>query len=125
MLLAVPLLARGINALALGEAEAFHLGLPVQRIKGMAIVLVALAVGASVAAAGVIGFIGIVVPHLLRLMIGPDHQLLLPLSGIAGGALLIAADMVARLAVSPAELPIGIITAAIGAPGCLSHESGS
>ena len=116
LLLAVPLLARGMNALALGEAEAFHLGLPVQRIKGMAIVLVALAVGASVAAAGVIGFVGIVVPHLLRLMIGPDHRLLLPLSGIAGGTLLIAADMVARLAVSPAELPIGIITAAIGAP---------
>ena len=116
LLLAVPLLARGLNALALGEAEAFHLGLPVQRIKGMAIVLVALAVGASVAAAGVIGFVGIVVPHLLRLMIGPDHRLLLPLSGIAGGALLIGADMIARLAVAPAELPIGIITAAIGAP---------
>jgi iron complex transport system permease protein len=116
LLLAVPLLARGMNALALGEAEAFHLGLPVQRIKAMAIVLVALAVGASIAAAGVIGFVGIVVPHLLRLLIGPDHKLLLPLSAIAGGALLIGADMVARLAVAPAELPIGIITAAIGAP---------
>ncbi len=116
LLLAVPLLARGMNALALGEAEAFHLGLPVQRIKGMAILLVALAVGASVAAAGVIGFIGIVVPHLLRLVIGSDHRLLLPLSAVAGGVLLIGADMIARLAVSPAELPIGIITAAIGAP---------
>jgi iron complex transport system permease protein len=116
LLLAVPLLARGMNALALGEAEAFHLGLPVQRIKGMAILLVALAVGASVASAGVIGFVGIVVPHLLRLVVGPDHRLLLPLSALAGGALLIGADMIARLAVSPAELPIGIITAAIGAP---------
>ncbi len=116
LLLAVPLLARGMNALALGEAEAFHLGLPVQRIKGLAILLVALAVGASVASAGVIGFVGIVVPHLLRLVVGPDHRLLLPLSALAGGALLIGADMIARLAVAPAELPIGIITAATGAP---------
>jgi iron complex transport system permease protein len=116
LLLAVPLLGRGMNALALGEAEAFHLGLPVQRIKALAIVLVALAVGASVAAAGIIGFVGIVVPHLLRLMIGPDHRLLLPLSAIAGAALLVGADIIARLVVAPAELPIGIITAAIGAP---------
>lgn len=116
LLVAVPLLARGLNALALGEAEAFYLGLPVQRIKGLAILLVALAVGASVAAAGVIGFIGIVVPHLLRLLVGSDHRLLLPLSAMAGGALLIGADMIARLVVAPAELPIGIITAAIGAP---------
>jgi iron complex transport system permease protein len=116
LLVAVPLLARGLNALALGEAEAFYLGLPVQRIKGLTILLVALAVGASVAAAGVIGFVGIVVPHLLRLLVGPDHRLLLPLSAIAGGALLIGADMIARLVVAPAELPIGIITAAIGAP---------
>ncbi len=116
LLCTVPLLARGMNALALGEAEAFHLGLPVQRIKALAIVLVALAVGASVAAAGIIGFVGIVVPHLLRLLIGPDHRMLLPLSAVAGGALLIGADIIARLSVAPAELPIGIITAAIGAP---------
>jgi iron complex transport system permease protein len=116
LLLAVPLLARGMNALALGEAEAFYLGMPVQRIKAMAILLVALAVGASVAAAGVIGFVGIVVPHLLRLLVGPDHKMLLPLSAIAGGALLTGADMIARLVVAPAELPIGIITAAVGAP---------
>ena len=116
LLLAMPLLARGLNGLMLGEAEAYHLGIPVQRIKALAILLVALAVGASVASAGLIGFIGIVVPHLIRLSVGPDHRLLLPLSALGGAILLVAADIVARLIVAPAELPIGIVTAAIGAP---------
>jgi iron complex transport system permease protein len=116
LLLLVPLLARGLNALMLGEAEAYHLGLPVQRIKALAILLVALAVGASVATAGVIGFVGIVVPHLIRLVIGPDHRMLLPLSALGGAMLLAGADIVARLIVAPAELPLGIVTAAIGAP---------
>ena len=116
LLLAAPLLGRGLNALMLGEAEAYHLGLPVQRIKALAILLVALAVGASVATAGVIGFVGIVVPHLVRLAVGADHRALLPLSALGGAALLVAADTVARLVVAPAELPIGIVTAALGAP---------
>ncbi|MGN6096544.1 MAG: FecCD family ABC transporter permease [Bosea sp. (in: a-proteobacteria)] len=116
LLLAMPLLARGLNGLMLGEAEAYHLGIPVQRIKALAILLVALADGASVASAGLIGFIGIVVPHLIRLSVGPDHRLLLPLSALGGAILLVAADIVARLIVAPAELPIGIVTAAIGAP---------
>lgn len=116
LLVAVPLLARGLNGLMLGEAEAYHLGIPVQRIKALAILLVALAVGASVATAGLIGFVGIVVPHLIRLAIGPDHRLLLPLSALGGATLLVGADIVARLIVAPAELPIGIVTAAIGAP---------
>lgn len=116
LLLATPFLARGLNALALGEAEAFHLGIAVQRLKAIVVVLVALAVGASVAAAGAIGFVGIVVPHLLRLIVGPDHRVLLPLSALAGAALLTAADLVARLVVAPAELPIGILTALLGAP---------
>lgn len=116
LLAALPLLARGLNGLMLGEAEAYHLGIPVQRIKALAILLVALAVGASVATAGMIGFVGIVVPHLIRLAIGPDHRLLLPLSALGGAMLLVGADAVARLVVAPAELPIGIVTAAIGAP---------
>ncbi len=115
-LLAMPFLARGLNALALGEAEAFHLGVPVQRVKALAILLVAVAVGASVAASGMIGFVGIVVPHVLRLMAGADHRMLLPASALLGAALLVAADTVARTVAAPAELPIGIITAAIGAP---------
>lgn len=116
LLAAMPFLARGLNGLMLGEAEAYHLGIPIQRIKAFAILLVALAVGASVASAGMIGFVGIVVPHLIRLALGPDHRLLLPLSALGGAMLLVSADIVARLVVLPAELPIGIVTAAIGAP---------
>lgn len=115
-LLAGRVLARGLNALTLGEAEAFHLGLEVQRLKFLAIVLVAGAVGASVAAAGIIGFVGIIVPHLLRLAVGADHRFLLPGSALLGAALLVLADALARTVAAPAELPIGIITAAIGAP---------
>lgn len=116
VLVAVPFLGRGLNALVLGEAEAFHLGIPVERLKRTAILLVAVAVGASVAAAGVIGFIGLVVPHALRLLIGPEHRRLLPASALLGGALLVLADVAARLVVVPAELPIGIVTALVGAP---------
>ncbi|MCV9961463.1 iron ABC transporter permease [Pararhizobium sp. BT-229] len=112
----VPFLARGLNALTLGEAAAFHMGIPVQRLKNIAIVSVAASTGASVAVSGGIGFVGIVVPHVLRLIIGPDHRYLLPASALLGGTLLIFADMIARTIVPPAELPIGIITAFAGAP---------
>lgn len=115
-LAAAPFLARALNALALGEATAHHLGVPVQRFKNIAIVAVAAATGASVAVSGGIGFVGIVVPHLLRLLIGPDHRYLLPASALLGASLLLLADAVSRTIVSPAELPIGIVTAAVGAP---------
>ncbi|MFK3667532.1 FecCD family ABC transporter permease [Ochrobactrum teleogrylli] len=116
VLIAAPMLARGLNALALGEAAAGHLGIQVQRIKNVAIVTVAAATGATVAVAGGIGFIGIVVPHMLRLSIGPDHRYLLPASALLGAILLLLADAVSRTIVAPAELPIGIITAMCGAP---------
>ncbi len=112
----MPFLARGLNALALGEATAAHLGVPVQRLKYAAILSVSGAVGAAVAVSGGIGFVGIVVPHLLRLLIGPDNRYLLPGSALLGAALLLLADAVARTVAMPAELPIGIITAAIGGP---------
>lgn len=115
-LAAMPFLARGLNALALGEAAAGHLGVSVQRLKYVAIVAVSAAVGASVAVSGGIGFVGIVVPHLLRLVIGPDNRFLLPASALLGAAALLAADAVSRTVVSPAELPIGIVTAAVGGP---------
>lgn len=115
-LAATPFLARGLNAITLGEAAAFHMGIPIQRLKNIAILSVAAATGASVAVSGGIGFLGIVVPHLLRLVIGPDHRYLLPASALLGGTMLIFADMFARTIVSPAELPIGIITAFVGAP---------
>ena len=111
-----PLLARGLNAMALGEGVARHLGVPVEGVKRGAILIVAAMTGASVAVSGGIGFVGIVVPHILRLAIGPDHRSLLPTAALFGAALLIAADTVSRLVVSPAELPIGIIMALIGAP---------
>jgi len=115
-LLVVPFLSRGLNAITLGEAAAFHMGVKVQRLKYTAVVAVAGAVGASVAVSGGVGFVGIVVPHLLRIVIGPDHRYLLPASALLGGVLLLGADMLARTTVAPAELPIGIITALAGAP---------
>lgn len=115
-LFVAPFLARGLNALALGEASAFHLGIPVERLKRIAIASVAAATGASVAVSGGIGFIGIIAPHLLRMTMGPDHRSLLPASALLGGTLLVAADAFARTVVAPAELPIGILTAAAGGP---------
>ena len=97
-------------------AVAHHLGIPVERLKTIAIVAVAAATGASVAVSGGIGFVGIVVPHLLRLVIGPDHKYLLPASALLGAAFLLFADTVSRIIVAPAELPIGIVTAAVGGP---------
>lgn len=111
-----PFLARGLNALALGEATAMHMGVPVQRLKYVAIAAVAAATGAAVAVSGGIGFVGIVVPHLLRIAIGPDNRFLLPASALLGAALLLLADAVSRTIVAPAELPIGIVTAVAGAP---------
>ncbi|HET9902100.1 MAG TPA: iron chelate uptake ABC transporter family permease subunit [Xanthobacteraceae bacterium] len=113
---ALPFFSRGLDVLALGEAEAFHMGIEVQRLKRWAVVSVAAAVGASVAFSGVVGFIGIVVPHLVRLAAGPGHRLVLPGSLLLGAALLLAADTVARIVAAPAELPIGIVTALVGAP---------
>ncbi|MGE8361131.1 FecCD family ABC transporter permease [Pseudomonas sp.] len=112
----LPRRARALNALLLGESEARHLGFAVERVKRELVFCTALGVGAAVAAAGMIGFIGLVVPHLVRLMVGPDHRVLLPASALAGASLLLFSDLAARLVLAPAELPIGIVTALIGAP---------
>jgi len=112
----LPRRARALNALLLGESEARHLGFAVERLKAELIFCTALGVGAAVAAAGMIGFVGLLVPHLVRLLVGPDHRLLLPASALAGGALLLFADLLARLLLAPAELPLGIVTALLGAP---------
>lgn len=116
LILAVPLLVRPLNGLLLGEAEAFHLGIDVEKSKRIAIIVTALAVGAAVAVAGIVGFVGLVVPHLVRLITGPDHRIILPAGALLGASLVILADVVARMAVRPAELPLGIVMAAIGAP---------
>ncbi|WP_332060336.1 FecCD family ABC transporter permease [Bartonella sp. CB74] len=115
-LLFSPFLSRALNALTLGEAVASHIGFHIQRVKNIAIFLVALMCGSAVAVSGGIGFIGIVVPHILRQLIGPDHRYLIPCSALLGAALLIFADTFARLIVAPAELPIGIVTALFGSP---------
>jgi iron complex transport system permease protein len=115
-LLGLPRLARGLNLFLLGEAEAGHLGVDVEGLKRRAVTLAALGVGAAVAVTGVIGFVGLVVPHLWRLLLGPDHRALLPGSACLGGALLLAADVVARTVAAPAELPIGVVTALAGGP---------
>ncbi|MFJ2549281.1 FecCD family ABC transporter permease [Pseudomonas sp. NPDC087612] len=112
----LPRRAQALNALLLGESEARHLGIEVEKLKRELVFCTALGVGAAVAAAGLIGFIGLVVPHLVRLLAGPDHRVLLPASLLAGASLLLFADLIARLALAPAELPIGIVTAFIGAP---------
>ncbi len=110
------LLARPLNSLLLGESEAAHLGVAVEAAKRRIVVLAALAVGAAVALTGVIGFVGLVVPHLLRLMAGPDHRILLPGALLLGAALLLFADLLARTLALPAELPIGILTSCVGGP---------
>lgn len=112
----LPCQARALNALLLGESEARHLGVEVERVKRELVLLTALGVGACVAAAGLIGFVGLVVPHLVRLMVGANHRYVLPASMLLGAALLLLADIAARLVVAPAELPLGILTALLGAP---------
>ncbi len=109
-----------LNVLLLGESEARHLGVDVARLKRQLITLVALAVGVAVALSGTIAFVGLVVPHIVRLLIGPDHRFLIPCATLAGAALLVLADALARWVLAPAELPIGVVTAALGAPFFLS-----
>ncbi|GAA1822034.1 iron ABC transporter permease [Nesterenkonia flava] len=110
------LLWRRLDVLALGESAARHTGVHVERLRGLVIVLVALTSAAAVAFAGLIGFIGLVVPHALRLVLGPSHAALLPLSALGGAVLLSVADVVARNVVPYADLPIGIFTALVGGP---------
>ena len=118
--LALPRHGSALNALLLGESEAAHLGLRVGRLKGILVGWIALGVGVSVALAGTIAFVGLVVPHLVRLAIGPDHRYLLPGSALAGAILLLLADTAARLLAPPAEIPVGILTALVGVPFFLS-----
>ncbi len=108
--------ARDLNVLLLGEEEASALGLDVPRLRLIVLVVTALITGAAVAVSGVIGFVGLIVPHAARLVLGPDHRALLPASALGGAAFLIAADTVARLVLQPGELPVGVLTALLGAP---------
>jgi iron complex transport system permease protein len=118
ILLALPL-ARTLNTLALGEEYATQLGVRVNRVRVEVLILGSLLTALAVSLGGLIGFVGLLVPHVLRLILGPDHFRLLPLAAIGGAAFLVIADTVARTAVAPAELPVGILTAFIGGPAFL------
>ncbi|MFE4519728.1 FecCD family ABC transporter permease [Kitasatospora sp. NPDC056783] len=111
-----PLYARRLDLLALGERPARHLGVDVERMRLTLITVVALLTAAAVAVSGIIGFVGLVVPHLLRMLAGPGHRFLLPASALGGALVLVAADLAARTLAEPAELPLGVLTALIGSP---------
>jgi len=110
------LIARHLNVLARGELQAAIVGLPVRQFRYLIFAAAALATALSVTTVGVIGFIGLVVPHLVRLVAGSDHRVVLPASALAGGALLVFADTLARTVMAPRQLPVGALTAAIGVP---------
>jgi iron complex transport system permease protein len=106
-----------LNALALGEEEARHLGIPVERTKRALFVIASVLTGVSVAVAGVIGFVGLVVPHIMRGLVGRDSRILLVASFLGGGTFLVLCDTVARVLIAPVELPVGVVTGLLG--GCL------
>lgn len=107
---------KALNAMMLGEKDAEHLGIPVERIKKQIVVLTALMVGACVAFSGTIGFVGLIVPYILRLIFKSNYQIILPLSAVIGSILLLVADTFSRTIVAPSEIPIGVLTAFMGAP---------
>ena len=110
------LFRRMLDVMAVGDVEAATLGISPSRVRLVLISVATLGTAAVVSVSGLIGFVGIVIPHAVRMVIGPGHRLLLPVSLLVGAAFLVLADVVARTAMSPAELPIGVVTAAIGAP---------
>jgi len=120
VLLALPQYASALNALLLGESEARHLGIDVDSAKISLIAWVAVGVGTSVALVGTIAFVGLIVPHIVRMAVGPDHRVLLPASALAGAILLVVADTLSRIVLAPTELPVGIITAIVGVPFFIS-----
>ncbi|MCD9198954.1 iron ABC transporter permease [Aeromicrobium wangtongii] len=110
------LMARKLDVLSLGDRAARHVGIDVERLRLVAIVLVALLTAAAVAFAGIIAFVGLVVPHLMRMILGPGHRVLVPASALAGAVLLLGADLIARTAMAYADLPIGMLTSLVGGP---------
>lgn len=108
--------ARELNALLLGEEPAQHLGVEVEQVKLRLLIAAALITGACVSVGGLIGFVGLVIPHIVRMLFGPDHRILLPAAALFGAAFLLIADLLARVILAPGELPVGIITALVGGP---------
>lgn len=114
--LAVVLMSHALNTLQLGDEDAHYLGLNVQKTKRILMLLSALLIGTSVAVSGIIAFVGLAVPHMLRLTLGADHRWLVPATILGGGTLLLIADTIARTVAAPNEIPIGLLTSLIGAP---------
>lgn len=108
--------AHRLNLLALGEESAMTLGVEVERVKKTVLVISALLTGAAVSMSGMIGFVGMIIPHMLRMTIGADHRLLLPASALVGGSFLMLSDTIARTAFAPSEIPVGVVTALLGGP---------
>jgi iron complex transport system permease protein len=115
-LILIPRWSGALNLFVLGEREARHLGVDTERVRLKLILITALMTGAAVAVAGVVGFVGLIVPHLIRLVAGPNHKVLLPACALGGASLVLIGDLVARTIAAPAELPLGVITALLGGP---------
>jgi iron complex transport system permease protein len=115
-LILIPRWSGALNLFVLGEAEARHLGVDTERVRLQLILITALMTGAAVAVAGVVGFVGLIVPHLVRLVAGPNHRTLLPACALGGATLVLVGDLIARTIAAPAELPLGVITALLGGP---------
>ncbi len=110
------LFARDLNAMLLGEEQATHLGIDVKKVEKILLALTSLVAGTAVAFSGIIGFVGLIIPHMMRIRVGPNHTLLLPASTLAGGLFLASVDTVARTIIAPTEIPVGVLTALCGAP---------
>jgi iron complex transport system permease protein len=109
-------LSRGLNLMALGDEAAAQLGVAIERDKRILLLATSLMVGAAVSVAGLVGFVGLIIPHLLRLTLGPDHRLLVPAAALGGAAFLVVCDTLARTLLGGRELPVGAITALLGGP---------
>lgn len=108
--------SRELNVMQLGEESATHLGVNVEKVKKLLLIFSSLITAAAVAVSGVIGFVGLIIPHITRIIVGPDHRILIPASALLGGIFLVWCDSLARIVISPVELPVGIITSCFGAP---------
>jgi iron complex transport system permease protein len=108
--------ARDLNAMVLGEVPAMHLGIDTESVKKILLIFSSLIAGTAVGFSGIIGFVGLITPHIMRILVGPNHRILLPASALAGAIFLILSDTIARTILSPTEIPVGIITAFCGAP---------
>lgn len=115
-LIAFMIVSRGLNLMALGESEARHLGVEVERLRTLTLGLAALLVGGAVALVGMVGFVGLLAPHIMRGLFGPNHRVLLPMSALGGAILVMGADLFARSIVEPSEVPLGVVTTLIGGP---------